>query len=316
MKWQPCHRGAAPREKQRRARKRGARQDLRHIRSVLALCGLPYSRQPLEEREYRSKQGSMRLIVNAGELLSPRGEFVKQPLPYGSRARLLLLHLCSEAIRQQSPTIKIDASLTAFIKKMGFGANGGQRGNLIAFKQQLNALAACKMTIGTFDEKGGHTKTVDTAPFESMDVWFPTHPDQQMLWASTITFSREFYDTLARHALPVNVHAIRAFSGLAAQDRHLLLARPPLLQLGEPVSISWKALKEQFGEGHFVTSGKTGGYTRDRDFRAKFTKELAHICELFPKLPVAVNEGGIRLKPADSDALSLPAKSSTKSVKP
>ncbi|MFW8588889.1 replication protein RepA [Rhizobium beringeri] len=115
----------------------------------------------------------MRLIVNAGELLSPRGEFVKQPLPYGSRARLLLLHLCSEAIRQQSPTIKIDASLTAFIKKMGFGANGGQRGNLIAFKQQLNALAACKMTIGTFDEKGGHTKTVNTAPFESMDVWFP-----------------------------------------------------------------------------------------------------------------------------------------------
>ncbi|ANP91118.1 MULTISPECIES: replication protein RepA [Rhizobium] len=305
--------GARRRAKSKDAlEKGGARQDLRHIHSVLALCGLPYSRQPLEEREYRSKQGSMRLIVNAGELLSPRGEFVKQPLPYGSRARLLLLHLCSEAIRQQSPTIKIDASLTAFIKKMGFGANGGQRGNLIAFKQQLNALAACKMTIGTFDEKGGHTKTVNTAPFESMDVWFPTHPDQQMLWASTITFSREFYDTLARHALPVNVHAIRAFSDSPRKIDIYYWLGHRCYNLSEPVSISWKALKEQFGEGHFVTSGKTGGYTRDRDFRAKFTKELAHICELFPKLPVAVNEGGIRLKPADSDALSLPAKSSTK----
>jgi len=295
----------------------GQREDLRHIHSVLALCGLPYNRQPIEEREYRSKQGNMRLIVNAGELLAPNGEFVKQPLPYGSRARLLLLHLCSEAIRQQSPTINIDDSLTAFINKMGFEANGGPRGNLTAFKQQVNALAACKMTIGTFDEKGGRVKTINTAPFSSIDVWFPTSPGQQMLWPSTITFSREFYDTLAKHALPVNVHAIRAFSDSPRKiDIYYWLSHRSY-SLSEPIAISWEALKEQFGEGHFVTSGKTGGYSRDRDFRAKFTKELAHICEVFPKLPVTITETGIRLKPADSDVLSIPAKSSTKkAVKP
>lgn len=290
----------------------GQREDLRHIHSVLALCGLPYSRQPIEEREYRSKQGNMRLIVNAGELLAPNGEFVKQPLPYGSRARLLLLHLCSEAIRQQSPTINIDDSLTAFINKMGFEANGGPRGNLTAFKQQVNALAACKMTIGTFDEKGGRVKTINTAPFSSIDVWFPTSPGQQMLWPSTITFSREFYDTLAKHALPVNVHAIRAFSDSPRKiDIYYWLSHRSY-GLSEPVAISWEALKEQFGEGHFVTSGKTGGYSRDRDFRAKFTKELKHICEVFPKLPVTVTETGIRLKPADSDVLSIPANVSRK----
>jgi hypothetical protein len=277
----------------------GQREDLRHIHSVLALCGLPYSRQPIEEREYRSKQGNMRLIV-------------KQPLPYGSRARLLLLHLCSEAIRQQSPTINIDDSLTAFINKMGFEANGGPRGNLTAFKQQVNALAACKMTIGTFDEKGGRVKTINTAPFSSIDVWFPTSPGQQMLWPSTITFSREFYDTLAKHALPVNVHAIRAFSDSPRKiDIYYWLSHRSY-GLSEPVAISWEALKEQFGEGHFVTSGKTGGYSRDRDFRAKFTKELKHICEVFPKLPVTVTETGIRLKPADSDVLSIPANVSRK----
>jgi len=290
----------------------GQRQDLRHIHSILALCGLPYNRQPIEEREYRSKQGNMRLIVNAGELMSPDGEFVKQPLPYGSRARLLLLHLCSEAIRQQSPTINIDDSLTAFINKMGFPANGGPRGNLTAFKQQVNALAACKMTIGTFDEKGGRAKTINTAPFASLDVWFPTNPDQQMLWPSTITFSREFYDTLAKHALPVNVHAIRAFSDSPRKIDIYYWLSHRCYNMSEPTPISWEALKEQFGEGHFVTSGKTGGYTRDRDFRAKFTKELNHICEVFPKLPVTITETGIRLKPADSDVLSIPAKISTK----
>lgn len=305
--------GARRRAKSKDALELGSdRQDLRHIHSVLALCGLPYSRQPIEEREYRSKQGNMRLIVNAGELMGPDGEFVKQPLPYGSRARLLLLHLCSEAIRQKSPTINIDDSLTAFIKKMGFDANGGPRGNLTAFKQQVNALAACKMTIGTFDEKGGPSRTINTAPFSSLDVWFPSNPDQQMLWPSTITFSRDFFDTLTKHALPVNIHAIRAFSDSPRKiDIYYWLSHRSY-GLSEPLAISWEALKEQFGEGHFVTSGKTGGYTRDRDFRAKFTKELKQICDVFPKLPVTLSEKGIRLKPADSDVLSIPAKGSTK----
>ena len=305
--------GARRRAKSKDALELGSdRQDLRHIHSVLALCGLPYSRQPIEEREYRSKQGNMRLIVNAGELMGPDGEFVKQSLPYGSRARLLLLHLCSEAIRQKSPTINIDDSLTAFIKKMGFDANGGPRGNLTAFKQQVNALAACKMTIGTFDEKGGPSRTINTAPFSSLDVWFPSNPDQQMLWPSTITFSRDFFDTLTKHALPVNIHAIRAFSDSPRKiDIYYWLSHRSY-GLSEPLAISWEALKEQFGEGHFVTSGKTGGYTRDRDFRAKFTKELKQICDVFPKLPVTLSEKGIRLKPADSGVLSIPAKGSTK----
>lgn len=275
---------------------------LRHIHSVLALCGLPYTRQPIERRDYRSQQGSMKLILNAGELMGPDGEFVRQALPYGSRARLLLLHLCSEAIRQKSPTINIEDSLTAFLRNMGYDATGGARGTLTAFKQQVNALAACRMTIGTTDNKTGSAKTVNTQPFASLDVWFPQNPDQKMLWPSTITFSRDFYDTLAKHALPVNVHAIRAFSGSPRKIDIYYWLTHRLNGLSKPLPISWQALKEQFGEG----------YSRERDFRAKFEEELKHIAEVFPKLPASLNTKGMWLKPADSSVLAIPAPSSTK----
>ena len=68
-----------------------------------------------------------------------------QPLPFGPKSRLLLMHLCSESIRQKSATIEIADSLTGFIRDMGFAVTGGKRGTLHAFKEQINALAACKL---------------------------------------------------------------------------------------------------------------------------------------------------------------------------
>lgn len=300
---------AMPRDKARRARSRETiaataddAQNLRHIHSVLALCGLPYTRQPLDVREYHRKQGRMSLIVKAGELQTPDGQWADQPLPYGSRARLLLLHLCSEAIRQKSPTIDIEDSLTAFLRGMGFPATGGARGTLTAFKQQVNALAACSMKIGTWD--GAKATTLNTAPFSSIDVWFPTDPDQRMLWPSTITFSRDFFDTLTKHALPVNTHAIRAFAGSPRKIDIYYWLSHRLYNLDAPISIGWDGLREQFGEG----------YGRARDFRAQFQEELKHLREVFPKLPTKLGERGLILSPADQSVLAVPARRSTKLI--
>ena len=49
-------------------------------------------------------------------------------------------------------------------------------------------------------------------PFDSLDVWFPVNTDQRILWPSTITFSRAFFDTLKQHALPTNTRAVRVFA--------------------------------------------------------------------------------------------------------
>jgi len=272
------------------------RQHLRHIHSVLAICGLPYTRQPLEVREFERNQGRMSLVVEAGKLRTPDGRWELQPLPYGSRARLLLLHLCSEAIRQKSAVVDIEDSLTAFIKAMGFPVTGGKNGTLTSFKTQVNALAACHMRIGVWD--GVRARTVSTQPFSSIDVWFPTSPDQRMMWPSTITFSHDFFSTLANHALPVNVEAVKVFAGSPRKLDLLFWLGYRLNNLTEPLRISWDALKEQWGQG----------YNRDRNFKRDFAEEIAQIKEIFPKLPIELREEGCVIKPAGTNALAIPAR--------
>ncbi|WP_423415888.1 replication protein RepA [Hyphomicrobium sp. B1] len=272
------------------------RQDLRHIHSVLAICSLPYTAQPLAVREWQRRQGRMSLMVSAGKLVGRDGEWVDQPLPYGSRARLLLLHTCSEALRQKSATIQIEDTLTGFIKSMGFAVTGGKNGTLNSFKQQINALAACNMKIGVWD--GERAKTVSTQPFSSIDVWFPTQPEQKMLWPSTVTFSQDFYQTLTKHALPVNIHAVKAFSSSPRKLDMLFWLGYRLNNLDKPLNVSWEALREQWGTG----------YSRSTNFRRDFAQEIDQIKEVFPKLPVKVTELGVTISPGAGEVLALPTK--------
>lgn len=269
-------------------------ESLRHIHSVLAICSLPYTRQPDHVRDYERRQGRMSLVVTAGKLLSPTGDWQEQPLPYGSRARLLLLHLCSEAIRQKSPTIDIEDSLTAFIRAVGYPVTGGKNGTLNSFKQQINALAACTMRIGVWD--GSRSRTINTQPFSELNVWLPTDPAQRVLWPSTITFSRDFFDTLSSHALPVNVDAVRHFSQSPRKLDILFWLGYRLNSLRTPLTISWATMKDQFGQGFHL----------ERQFRAKILEDIAHIREVFPKLPLTATEDGIVLQPADCSVLSIP----------
>ena len=53
---------------------------------------------------WERKQGRATLRVEAGRVINPRsGHFEQFGLPYGPKARLLLIHLNSEAVRRQSP---------------------------------------------------------------------------------------------------------------------------------------------------------------------------------------------------------------------
>lgn len=273
------------------------RDHLRHIHSVLAVCGLPYKQQPITVREWHQKQGKMSLMVNAGKLVGPDGNWQEQPLPYGTRARLLLLHTCSEAIRQKSPTIEIESSLTGFIKSMGFEVTGGKNGTLQAWKNQINSLAACNMKIGLWDGTG-KTRTVNTQPFSSIDVWFPVVPEQQMLWPSTLTFSHDFYSTLTKHALPVNIHAIKAFSESARKLDLLFWLGYRFNSIEKKTTIKWENLVDQWG----------ANYARLRDFKRDFTQEIADIKQVFPKLPVKLTETGFVIMPGTSEVLAIPAK--------
>lgn len=278
--------------------------DLRHIHSVLAIAGLPYKRLPIEVREFERRQGNMALDVSAGSLRDDQGNNVPQPLPFGPKARLILMHLCSQAIYTKSPTIDLNETFTGFVRELGFDDSGGPRGSLTAFKHQLNALAACTMKLSVW-QPGVGVRTERITPIKSFDLWLSGNGSQRSLWPSSLTFSLDFYESLKLHALPVNVRAIRTFASSARTlDAYYWLGYR-VTRLKTKTAISWDALAQQFGDG----------YARQRDFRASFARDIAEIKDLFPGLPVAVTENGLVLHPAGPDALALPATGSRKVIK-
>lgn len=293
---------ALPREKRRRQIIREVIEDkaptiadVRHIHSVLAICGLPYDRQPTADRRFRRKQGNMSVNIQAGFLTDPNGNEVDQPLPFGPKARLILMHLCSEAVRQKSSTIEIADSFTGFVRDMGFSDSGGKKGPMTAFREQLTALAACSIHMSVFD--GTRAQNKQFYPITSFDLWLPGHVDEQMLWPSTVTFSHEMYENLQRHALPVNARAVRAFAGSARKLDLYFWFGWRVYNIKDPLRISWTALREQFG----------AGFTRERAFKAQLIEEIGHLKEVLPKLPLTITEDGVSLLPAGPDVLALPA---------
>lgn len=273
-----------------------AMDDLRHVHSVLAICGLPYKRLPLDVRTFERRQGNMALDVSAGLLRDDRGEPITQPLPYGPKARLILMHLCSQAIYNKSPTIDLNETFTAFVRELGFNDSGGPRGALTAFKHQLNALAACSMSLSVW-QPGVRVRTERITPIKSFDLWLSDNLHQRALWPSSLTFSLDFYESLKSHALPVNIRAVRAFAGSARTlDAYYWLSYR-ITRLNKRAAISWEALASQFG----------GDYGRLRDFRKGFSDDLRVLLDVFPKLPVKVSEVGLEMSPAGPDVLALPA---------
>ena len=275
-----------------------APENIQHLHSVLALCGLPY-REPKGATNFFREYGRNTLAINAGRLTNPStGDMELQGLPYGPKARLLLLHLCTEAVKQRTPQVEVAQSLSGFIRDIGFPVTGGDRGTLKQFKEQLNRLAACSMQIGLWD--GTRASTLNVPPFRQMDVWLPLNvdPDQGILWSSTITFHRDFYENLIQHALPVDIRAARAFAGSARKLDLLFWVGYRLSRLERPLRLTWDNVYKQFGS-------ENGSI---RSFRQEFRKDVAHLSEVFPRLRLTVDENGLQLLPADPKDLLVPPK--------
>lgn len=105
-------------------------------------------RRPTPERVFERKSGNAVMVLEAGKLPMRRGQMVDQPLPYGSQPRLVMVHLSTEAIRSRSPEITVGNSMREFLQELGIDTSGGPRGGYTMFKKQMQALAACRLTLG------------------------------------------------------------------------------------------------------------------------------------------------------------------------
>jgi hypothetical protein len=192
------------------------------LHTVQCQCGIPYKNPGDLVREWDRKQGNAVLRIEAGAAIDPRsGQFVKLGLPFGEKPRLVLIHLASEAVGNGSPVVDVEDSMTAFARSLGMETNGQQ---LKALKDQLARLASSTVRMGIVEE--GRAVQVNTQIVTAFDLWFPKQPDQRVLWPSTVRLSDEFYQSLGRHAVPLDHRAVAALAGSSmALDVYVWLAQ-------------------------------------------------------------------------------------------
>jgi len=249
--------------------------------TVFCQTGLPY-RDPGDVREWERANGAARLKILAGEAMHPgTGEFVQIGLPYGPKPRLILAHLNGEALRQQSPEVEMDQSLTAFVKRLHLDPGGRTIG---AIKDQLARLSASSIRLGYV--RDGRAVTVNSQIVTAFDLWFPKD-GQRVLWPSTVKLSADYFDSLARHAVPLHETALAALSGNAmALDVYAWLAqRLHRVDPAKPVLVPWPALQVQFG----------WHYDRLTNFRPVFCKALGMVVSQYRGARVELNRRGLML---------------------
>lgn len=253
------------------------------LHTVQCQCVLPYRNPGDGVRTWDRKQGSATLRIEAGSALDPKTKtFQELGLPYGEKPRLVLIHLASEAIRTGSPVIDVEGSITAFARALGMGTNGQQ---LKDFKGQLSRLAASSVRMGMVQQ--GRAYQVNTQIVTAFDLWYPDDPTQKVLWPSIVRLSHEFFESLGRHAVPLDHRAVRAIAHSSfALDLYTWLAqRLHRVPAGRSQFIAWASLYDQFGQG----------FTRVRDFRRTFLKKLLQVRAIYPAARMDATEAGLTL---------------------
>jgi hypothetical protein len=260
-------------------------EDIREIafhHTVFCQTALPYRRRV--ERVWRRSNGFVSLSVEAGSALHPKSqEWVDLPLPFGPKARLILIHLDTQAKLTSSPHVELEGSMTAFVKKLlGRDPNGAE---LREFKDQAAAVAGALFRFAAV--RGGMTIQVDTKIVTGFELWYPKDANQHTLWPSYVHLSDEYFSTLKNHAVPLNYHAVSGLQhNCLALDTYKWFAQR-LCRVPEksPAFIPWPLVQAQFGQG----------YARLRDFRAVFLKTLRAVLAQYPGAKVEANERGLTL---------------------
>jgi hypothetical protein len=253
--------------------------------TIFCQTGMPYRDPGPEARTWKRSNGIATLMISAGSVIDPRiNDFVDVGLPFGPKPRLILAHLNTEALRSGSSEIETERTLTRFVSHgLHLDANGH---TMRVIKDQLARLSACTIRLGMV--KDGQGVQVQAQIVTAFNVWLEKDHRQRVLWPSTIRLSAEYFESLQKHAVPLDETHLAALSHSAmALDVYAWLAqRLHRIDRNKPGFIPWVSVADQFG----------GGYDRLRAFRAVFKVALDQVLAVYRTAKVSTSAGGLTLR--------------------
>lgn len=248
------------------------------------LTSLPHKRLP-DDQVWQKKGHKVTLLIEPGRMMK-RGQDkpVLHGVPYGARARMILLFLQTQAVRTGSREVELGRSMSAWMGRMGI-AWGGETAK--AMREQAARISACSLKFFWEDEaQEGWARGAIVS--SGLRFSADTGSSQGHLWEERVTLDESFYKALCDHPVPLQEAAIRELRDRSMSlDLYVWLAWR-LHGLQKLTPISWAALHAQFG----------GGFREIRHFRPRFIESLSAAVAAYPQAKVDVSDVGVILHPS------------------
>jgi len=250
---------------------------------VLSQLALPYRNPGTLLPYFERSSGKAYVRVRGGDVPDGSGGVRNAGIPYGTKARLILLLLSSLAIKEQSRVIRIDNSFRSFCKSCGVTLSGTNHKQM---KEQLLRLSASSMYLSI---ENYTTATVFQGHlFSEFSIQIPVDDRQQFLWNTEVKFSADFFESLQKNAVPLERDAILALKHSArAMDIYMWLAST-LFRRKKRQLVRWTSLRFQFGDRRQDMNG----------FKRAFKAALVQALYVYPTAKVEIIEGGVALYPS------------------
>ena len=263
--------------------------DLAFSHSGLCQTCLPHARPATNDLIWQRNSGRFHLMVSPGVVRGPDGRATRVGVPYGTRARLIMIFLQTEGVRGR--TVSLGPSMSAWIRSLGLPVTGGPRGTIQAIREQSLRIARCEFTLQwTARTAAGVDETIirDQRLVSGLSLWHGQEEGNGARWQATVELTREFHDHLRDHAVPLMRDAIAHLKDNSlGLDLYTLLAYR-LQRLEQPLLLRWQALAAQVGSD----TGRTSHLVQ----RVKAV--LPDVLAVYPDARVEVVRHGLRLLPS------------------
>jgi hypothetical protein len=242
------------------------------IHPAICLTTLPYRAQDSGVPWIRDT-GRARLMIQPVS----NADGVTFGVPYGSRARLILLYLMTSAVMNRSRFVELGSSMYGWLKSMGIPVCGKNYAAVIDQAQRI------EHSLFTFRYRGDDSETQIKDLFIRGSFRPFRAPNEK-----TVELSEGFFDALVRRPVPVVEAAVRLLSDTCmAFDTYLWLAYR-LHSLQAPQFVPWTALHAQFGADTRML----------KHFKPRFAGALKAALAVYPEGKAIIVEGGCLLEPS------------------
>ncbi|MEM8515176.1 hypothetical protein RCH14_004536 [Massilia sp. MP_M2] len=256
--------------------------DLAFIATSMIYASLPHSE--IEGGIYKRTNGITSLTIMNDPAIG---------LPYGKIPRIVTAFLCTEARKyheSRGPVVHLGKSQAELMHKLGMSANGGVRGNVPRFNEQIKRLLTSNITLIGQPGTEFHYKKVDISS-QGMLLWNPHNIEEKSQWQTTLTLSQSFFDECKDHSVPVDMRVLQEMRSPLGIDIYIWLTyRYNSLKYKTP--ITWKQLKWQFGSNYSETP------QGESDFKVNFKKQLRAVLAVYRDAKVEPTQDALILYPS------------------